>query len=680
MNEAETQEAILDGTDDKLSKFRQQFKAAVQGRKSWKDKAKTDYDFYKGDQWDEADRNKLRKQKRPAITINRIRPLMNLVSGYQRLNRYEPDFLPRTENDINLCKVRKGVTKYVMDSSKYNRQESRVFTDGAIGGIAWFEVTYEYDYAAMDGKAYIKRVSPFDVYVDPESREPDISDAEYLDRCRWVSKDILIRTYPENQEEIESSMRRYDVDEVVYDDDLEPLWYDSELKKARLVEHWYKEHTVKTYYVLGPGQVYAEDQLPPGIPVAMLQNVQTFRVPQTNIRCATFLGNVLLEDIPSPYKHGRFPYAPYFAYYLGEDDDPAGIVRDLQDLQREENKRRSQFLHLINTMANKGWFNKKSEVDAAKKLKQAGSEPGVVIPYQTERPIPFDTTQFPTAFGEMEQGSKDDFHTVSGINESMLSEDAPSGMSGYAISLRQRQAVTQIAPLFDNLRDTKEQVLILLWGTPGQPGIIPQFYTEEKTFRIIGEDGKQQFITANQKQLTGYDILGNAIYQTLNDLTVGEYDIVVSETAATPTQRMAQFYALIELMKILPPGTIPTDMIIEMSDFPNKDELKQRIQQQEQRQQMLMMMQQKQQQQTAKGPSESISFKDLPPDGKIQMAAQANIHLSPQGVMMQQAQQQAPANPMPGMFTKSNLPTVPQLHNQGLPAQQGINASVQAAL
>lgn len=668
---------VLDGADQKLAKFRQQFQAAVQGRKAWRDKAKRDYEFYYGDQWEESDRNKLKKQKRPAITINRIRPLINLVSGYQRMNRYEPDFLPRTENDIDLCKVRKGVTKYVMDSSKYNRQESRVFLDGAIGGIGWFEVTYDYDYAAMDGKAVIKRVSPFDIYVDPESREPDISDAEYLDRCRWVSKDVLARTYPEHKEEIEASMQRYDVDEVTYDDELEPLWYDSELKKARLIEHWYKEHTVKTYYVLGQGQVYAEDMLPSGVPAAMLQNVQTFRVPQTNIRCATFLGNVLLEDIPSPYRHGRFPYVPYFAYYLGEDDEPAGMVRDLQDLQREENKRRSQFLHLINTMANKGWFVRKGEVEAAKKLKDAGSEPGVVIGFQNEKPTPFDTTQIPTSFVEMEQKANDDFHTVSGINESMLSEDQPSGMSGYAISLRQRQAVTQIAPLFDNLRDTKEQVLTLLWGTPGQPGIIPQFYTEEKTFRIVGDDGQPNFVTVNQRQVTGYDILGNAIYQTLNDLTVGEYDIVISETAATPTQRLAQFYALLELMKVVPPGTVPVDMIIDMSDFPNKEELKQRVQQQ---QQMIMMQAQQQQ---GKGPSESINFKDLPPEGKIQMAAQAGIKLSPQGVMMQQAQQ-TPSQSVPGQMMqhlpRNYLPTVPQQQNPGLPMRQGISANVQPAL
>lgn len=44
----------------------------------------------------------------------------------------------------------------------------------------------------------------------------------------------------------------------------------------------------------------------------------------------------------------------------------------------------------------------------------------------------------------------------------------------------------------------------------------------------------------------------------------------------------------------------------------------------------------------AKGPSESISFKDLPPDGKAQMAAQAGIHLHPEGIAAHDALNKEP--------------------------------------
>jgi predicted nuclease of restriction endonuclease-like (RecB) superfamily len=41
-----------------------------------------------------------------------------------------------------------------------------------------------------------------------------------------------------------------------------------------------------------------------------------------------------------------------------------------------------------------------------------------------------------------------------------------------------------------------------------------------------------------------------------------------------------------------------------------------------------------------KKPSQSISFKDLPPEGKVQMAAQAGIEISPQEVVKQEDKQQ----------------------------------------
>lgn len=66
---------------------------------------------------------------------------------------------------------------------------------------------------------------------------------------------------------------------------------------------------------------------------------------------------------------------------------------------------------------------------------------------------------------------------------------------------------------------------------------------------------------------------------------------------------------------------------------------------------------------TAKAPSESISFKDLPPEGQAQMAAQAGIQLSPQQIQandmqkQQQQQQQMQQQAQLKVQTKSNATT-----------------------
>lgn len=62
------------------------------------------------------------------------------------------------------------------------------------------------------------------------------------------------------------------------------------------------------------------------------------------------------------------------------------------------------------------------------------------------------------------------------------------------------------------------------------------------------------------------------------------------------------------------------------------------------------------QQNAGKGdpPSTSINYKDLPPEGKAQLAREANIQLTPQDIMAQQVQEQQQKQPVGGRFGSSN--------------------------
>ena len=77
---------------DKIEKFNQE---AEEGNASWVDRAIKNYDFYCGKQWDPATLAKLKKEKRPALTINHILPTINLLSGMERENRNDIQVLPR---------------------------------------------------------------------------------------------------------------------------------------------------------------------------------------------------------------------------------------------------------------------------------------------------------------------------------------------------------------------------------------------------------------------------------------------------------------------------------------------------------------------------------------------------------------------------------------------------------
>lgn len=567
-----------------ISKVRDWFKQAVDHGSEWRKLAREEYDFVRGKQWSEDDKAALTEKGRPALTINKIRPHLNILSGYQRVNRYEVNFEPRTSDDFESCELRKGVTKYIMDNCDYNDVESAVFMDGIIGGIGWFHVFYDWDYTAMEGEIDIERVSPFDIYTDPEARKPDYSDGKFLCRAKWVDKDELCDIYPEHTDDILSEFRRYDMDEKEADMvGTEPLWYNRDLKKVRLIECWYKEREMETRYMMADGTI---SDVPPPIPTVI---ASPFQVPVDKVRLAVIMGDIKLEEMDSPYQHGFFPFVPFTLYHYGEGDVPCGVVRDVKDPQREINKKRSQILHILNTQGNSGLITETTAMteEQQERYRKYGSKPGAIIEVNDGtlaggRIREIQPSAPPVGLIQSAQESEADIPKITGINESMLGISSPQ-QSGRAIELNQRQAVTNIAPFFDNLRKSKRAIVQQLWGYKGHKGLIPQYYTEEKVFRIVGKHGQEEFVTVNQQVQMQDPQTGQLITTVLNDLSQGNYDVIISDTPYSVSQRQGQFWALVDAVsKLGLPANIIFDKLIELSDIPDKQEIIQRLQAQQQ--------------------------------------------------------------------------------------------------
>lgn len=691
-----------------VEKFRKWFREAVDGSESWRTEAIEDYEFVAGKQWSEEDIAAFEEMGKPAITINRIKPLINVLSGYQRLNRYDIDFLPRTGDDVNVCEVRKGMTKYVLDQCDYDSQESHAFLDAAICGIGWFDVGYQFDESMQDGEAYVKREDPFSVYVDPEAHQPDFSDAKYICRAKWVDKEELSVTFPEHKEEIDAQYAVYDTEERQDEARADPMWYKSELNKVRLVECWYKtKKTVKMAYLQDGTAVPAEE-----VPIEyMLQGavIGEQDITKSVVRVCSFFDTVLLEDMDSPYQHGEFPLVPIVCYSFGAGDIPAGFVRDLKDPQREINRRRIQILHILNTSGNGGGFIEEDAMSEEQKaeFERKGSIPGYFAEVRSmalsqgkihERQM----QQPPAAIIQAESQAASDLTAISGINEALMGVDIPNQSSGRAIELKQKQAITHIAPMFDHLRKAKKKVAYLLWGKREHAGVIPQYYTEDKVYRVEGQNG-QQFIRVNH-QVVQQDPLGNAIVSTLNDLSQGEFDVVIADTQASTTQRQAQMWSLIDAVgRLQVPGDLVFDIILDLSDLPNKDEIKQRYLQRQEAQQQAAQQQAQAQMELERIKNEninqSIAFKDAPLPIQFAMAAKQGL-IDPQvaqyavDMMVQQmfpqlaeqmaqqrqvaAMQQQQQQAMMQQQAQPQIPQQPQGQQQSPPMTQAAMQSLMA--
>lgn len=575
---------------------KQNVKSALAATSEWRKAAAEDFAFMQGKQWQDGDLKKMREAGRPAITINRIRPVINLLCGYASQNETEPDFLPRSEEDDRISRVAKGITKYCLDRANYQRNKGKCFRDKIICGLANYWVHYEFDYAKLDGEIRIDRVSPFDVFVDPECSQEDLSDAQYIGRYSWESPSKLKQVYPDKAVEIDTLSHKFDDTELETGSfetiNGEALWYSDKYRKVRVVQYWYKEYKTKRIFMTQNGVV---DENNPLYVVLMAMGKEPTSIPDTQIRYATFSDNVLLEEGESPYKHNKFPLVRDYCYYTGElvDDErePAGVVRDIKDAQRETNKNRSQRMHVVNqqTLGVKYWQGPVTE-QFKNTVKKYGTTPGANIYMPPGVTFTDGTPAMDSAINmNLEQQSSNDFYAISGITPESLSGSV-GNMSGKAIDLRQSVTTVQTAGIFAQTKEAELQIVKLLWGEKNAPGLIPQFYNQEKAMRILGDDGQKEFIQIqpgmNQpmQEQTMLDAMGqpvldaegNPVKKVLYDLSAFDFDIVISTSQASATARRANLYQLLEAKKS---GVdIPIDIILDFMDFPEKEAVKKRMQ------------------------------------------------------------------------------------------------------
>jgi hypothetical protein len=126
---------------------------------------------------------------------------------------------------------------------------------------------------------------------------------------------------------------------------------------------------------------------------------------------------------------------------------------------------------------------------------------------------------------------------------------------------------------YDNLiRSMKHSYRIMLsW--------FPSTYDTRRVQRIIGEDGKEDVVTLNERQqVQGQD--GQAIEKVLNDVTVGQYDVVMEAGPGYDTQRKEGMAAILELMATplgIKAAQVADDLIWRGFDFPGADLIADRL-------------------------------------------------------------------------------------------------------
>ena len=144
----------------------------------------------------------------------------------------------------------------------------------------------------------------------------------------------------------------------------------------------------------------------------------------------------------------------------------------------------------------------------------------------------------------------------------MLGTDSPE-VSGVAIRAKQNRGATMIQVPLDNLVKTRQYLAEYILE------LVQAYYTEERLIQITNEDDPMK--RSEPVMLNGLTPEGLIV----NDLTLGEYTIVVGTTPARDNYDDTQFAEAIELRGAGVP--IPDDLIVDYSHLARKGEVAQRI-------------------------------------------------------------------------------------------------------
>lgn len=532
-------------------------------------------EFIKNRPWDPEVKAKLDRAGRPALSINKILPGMASVWGEQLANRADVVFRPARGGNQEVAETLSKVWMYTANTNTLPFKESHVFDVATIGSRGYFDLRMGFD-DSIFGEVRISTLNPVNVVLDPDADEYDPDTWREVIVTKWLSEDEIGRMYGKQFKAALKGRSKSDA-YLGYDFiDYKPGTFGGESmrvnddaaphrKRLRVIERQYKKVLRMEHFVdmqSGDTRVIPDGMEREKIKYIMdTYNLGVMKRDTEVIHWVTSVDDITLHDKQSPYKH--FTPIPYFPFFI--DGEPIGIVEGQLDPQELYNKTTSQVLHVLNTTANSGYKVKTGALQnmTVEDLEERGAETGLVTELNDMDGLEkIQPNQIPSGLDRVAFIAANDLKEASMVSDSMRGFDR-ADVAAKAIMAKQSQGSTNFAKPLDNLGMTR------YFLARNALDLFQTYYTEERVMHITGGDlvAEDEAFTINQVTPEG---------EVANDLTLGEYSVVVSDIPARKNFEETQFDEAVMLRKDLGIA-IPDDVIIEHSHLNRKAEIAKRV-------------------------------------------------------------------------------------------------------
>ena len=171
-------------------------------RKQWEYVNQKGYDFAHDEQLSQDEKNSLEEQGMPTFVINRILPVVEMLNFYATANNPRWQAVGTEGSDIDVAAVLSDLCDYIWSLSDGNTLYGNAINDAVTKGLGYMLVSVDKDMDNGMGEVVLSQPEPFDIYVDPKSRDMLFKDAAFILIRKVLPKNHLLKTFPDYKRKI----------------------------------------------------------------------------------------------------------------------------------------------------------------------------------------------------------------------------------------------------------------------------------------------------------------------------------------------------------------------------------------------------------------------------------------------------------------------------------------------
>ncbi len=574
-----TKQQILDQLKDWLS-----YSESSDSETKFRTEAKEDYQFYAGKQDTDAVKQALADLKRPATVFNQVKPKIDMLIGLGAQMRLDPHVVPVGREDEPLAELMNDTLRFYNEKLEVGDKEVDALEHTIKSGRSLLHY-YLDDENPFDPDIKCMVIKGTRCYLDPDALTSNLNeDHRFIFVDKWLTEDEVKRRWP-----------GIDVERLKQSDGVHSAnltFWESNTKRIRIVEGWYKKLVTVMWFrnpVTNKPEFLNEKDwtayvtaLKEGIDLGNGEVIQMDEAPESVKRTrfethfGLFTGDVLLD-------HGKsilgdevgFPFVLFVAYRNDDEDRWFSVINTMKDPQRSKNTIKRQLVHLLNTSPKPLVITEAGNIVNDEEYQTDSSKPNfVLIVSDIEKTKVQGQPQISSIYQSLDADFGQEIKDASGVQDSLMGIQTSSREPGVSVRMRQEQGIAVLFTLYNNFRKSRIYAGRMLMR------LIQGFVSEGKVIRIGGPKAVK-FLDINTQM--------DPNQAGFNDISGGQFDLVVDEEVQSTTMRMATMQMLVDFNQSSP-GMIPPWTLLEYSNLPfsAKEEIKAHFKQQQEREERMV--------------------------------------------------------------------------------------------